>query len=61
MGKKVSVLSNMGNGTHSTHIKSSLDELIFWPDEADLKQISMAWINPLSCLGFLELIKKSRA
>lgn len=56
MGKKVTVSANMMNGTHATYIKSNMSEVIIWPDNADLKKISMAFVNPISCVGMCEIV-----
>lgn len=56
VGKKVTVSANMTNGTHATHIKSSLSEVIVWPDDVDLQKISMAFVNPMSCVGLCQIV-----
>lgn len=54
-------MANNKNGTFATHIVSSSDELIVWPDEEQYKsmkvnQLSMSWINPVSCIGLAQSI-----
>ena len=58
IGKKVSIFADMSNGTHSTHMVTQPKNTILWPDSADLKLISMSVINPLSCIGMLNITKK---
>lgn len=31
--------------------------MIIWPDTADLKTISMAFVNPISCIGMCNIVK----
>ena len=57
VGRKVSVLANMGNGTYSEYVVSSGSELIFWPEDTRISQQEMAMfcINPLSLMGMAGL------
>jgi hypothetical protein len=58
----VSILADKNNGTYSTYIRSSKNNLIIWPDSKLFKEsetlakISMFWINPFTCIGFNHLI-----
>lgn len=29
---------------------------MIWPDDADLKQISMAFVNPMACIGLCSIV-----
>lgn len=53
-------MSNLTNGTHATHIKSFLKEVMIWPDNADLKQISMAFVNPMACIGLCDIVAQRK-
>ncbi len=41
VGRSVSVMANNKNGTFATHIVSSSDELIVWPDEEQYKSMKV--------------------
>lgn len=58
MGRKVSVLANMTNGTYSEYLVSNKNELIFWPHPTALsdQELSMFSINPLSVLGLCQIV-----
>lgn len=50
----------MANGTHASHIISSINEVIVWPDNADLQAISMVFVNPLSCIGLCQIVEREK-
>jgi NADPH:quinone reductase-like Zn-dependent oxidoreductase len=59
IGKKVSISApkEKNDGTYSTHMLVPSNSAIIWPDIYDLKQISCSNVNPLTVIGFKNLIK----
>lgn len=58
IGKKVSVFApkNGNDGTYATHLLAPTSTTIVWPDNVDLRQIACSIVNPLTLIGFKQLI-----